>query len=114
MANRWIGNHLPAPHVQPPSPRRQGTRGENYAFQTFKSVKIVNMQSTGTLPKQVLDVRIGHKFGDMAGECGGWKTFDGLENVADIYIGVSYGITDNIGRPYQRDIPLKQNMNGTF
>ncbi|MGB1217553.1 MAG: DUF5777 family beta-barrel protein, partial [Saprospiraceae bacterium] len=35
-----------------------------FVFHTFKSTKLINMQTTETLPKRTLDVRIGHKFGD--------------------------------------------------
>lgn len=91
-----------------------------YVYQTFKSYKIVNMSSTETIPKRTLDIRIGHKFGDIAGEQGGWQTFGGLENAADISIGAEYGITDNIGIGITRmkgsgvNGGLRQNMVGSF
>jgi hypothetical protein len=71
-------------------------------------------------PKKTLDIRIGHKFGDIAGAAGGWQTFGGLENAADISIGAEYGITDNIGLGITRmkgsgvNNNLQQNMVGTF
>ncbi len=67
-----------------------------FVFQTFKSTRIVNMHSTETLPKNVLDIRIAHKFGDAAGDNGGWSNFFGLENAADVSIGAEYGITNDI------------------
>lgn len=91
-----------------------------YVYQTFKSYKIVNMSSTETIPKRTLDIRIGHKFGDIAGDAGGWQTFGGLENAADISIGAEYGITDNIGLGITRmkgsgiNGGLQQNMVGSF
>ncbi len=87
-----------------------------YVYQTFKSVKMVNMHSTETIAKRTLDIRIGHKFGDLAGANGGWQTFYGLENAADIMIGAEYGITDNIGVGIARvkgSQGLFQNMVGT-
>lgn len=88
-----------------------------YVYQTFKSVKIVNMHSTETVPARVLDIRIGHKFGDLAGSAGGWQSFFGLENAADIMIGAEYGLTDNIGVGLSRvkgSRGLFQNLVGTF
>ncbi len=66
-----------------------------YAYETFKSTKIVNTQSIETLQKGRLDVRIGHRFGDMFGDGGGWATFYGFEVASDILTGFAYGITDN-------------------
>lgn len=88
-----------------------------YTYQTFKSVKIVNMHSTETLPKRTLNIVIGHKFGDLAGRNGGLQSFFGLENAADIMIGGEYGITDNIGVGLARVKgagALRQNFVGTF
>ncbi len=89
---------------------------KEYVYQTWKYYKIVNMHSTETLPKRTLDVRIGHKFGDLAGTAGGWQTFYGLESAADIMMGVAYGITDDIGVGISRvkgARGLFQNMVGT-
>ncbi len=88
-----------------------------YTYQTFKSVKIVNMHSSETIKKKTLDIRIGHKFGDLVGSGGGFKTFFGLESAADIMIGAEYGITDDIGVGISRmkgSQGLFQNMVGTF
>ena len=63
---------------------------------TFKDTWIINAYSVETLPKRKLDVRIGHRFGDMFGSQGGWATLYGLENAADIYIGAEYGITNDL------------------
>lgn len=62
----------------------------------FKDRKIINSYSTETLNKGILDFRIGHRFGDMFGDQGGWPTFYGLENARDILIGFDYGVTDNL------------------
>ena len=48
---------------------------DKFAYKTFKSVKVINMHSTETLPARTLDIRIGHKFGDLAGSAGGWQSF---------------------------------------
>ncbi|MCB0689250.1 MAG: hypothetical protein KDC53_22080 [Saprospiraceae bacterium] len=62
----------------------------------FKDRKIINAYSSETLAKGMLDFRIGHRFGDMFGEDGGWPTFYGLENARDILIGFDYGINNDL------------------
>lgn len=69
---------------------------QEYTQQTFKDTRVINTHTVETLEKRKLDVRIGHRFGDIAGNNGGWQTFYGLENAADIMIGAEYGITNNI------------------
>jgi len=80
----------------------------------FKDTKIINSVSIETLEKRKLDFRIGHKFGDFGGSSGGWATFYGLENAADVLIGFDYGLTDKvmigISRTKGSDI-LRQNIN---
>ncbi len=62
----------------------------------FKDRKIINSFSTETLPKKYLDLRIGHRFGDMFGDNGGWPSFYGFESARDILIGFDYGVTDHL------------------
>lgn len=68
--------------------------GQEKLSQTFKDTRVINSHSVETLPKRKLDVRISHRFGDFAGDNGGYKTFFGLENATDILFGVDYGVTD--------------------
>ncbi|MEM0993531.1 MAG: DUF5777 family beta-barrel protein [Bacteroidota bacterium] len=72
---------------------------QDYTFRTFKDRRIINAHSVEVLPKRKLDIRIGHRFGDMFGDTGGWPTFYGLENATDVMLGGEYGLTDrmNIG-----------------
>ena len=84
-------------------------------IQTFRHSRIINSHSVETLPARKLDFRIVHRFGDLAGDNGGWPTFYGLENASDISIGLEYGVTDNIMVGLSRTKgagPLKQNLNG--
>jgi hypothetical protein len=67
----------------------QSTRIQN----VFPSSRILNAHSTETLPERTLDIRIGHRFGTLSD---GWETLYGLENVADVQIGVEYGITRDL------------------
>lgn len=80
----------------------------------FKDTKIINSVSIETLEKRKLDFRVGHRFGDLAGDAGGWQTFYGLENASDVMIGFDYGLTDKwmigINRTKGSD-ELKQNVN---
>ena len=61
---------------------------------TFKSPKLVLLQTNETQPKQNLTFWIFHRFGDIGGEFGGSHTLFGLDNASDIHIGFEYGITD--------------------
>ncbi len=67
-----------------------------YVSRTFKDTRIINVHSVETIKKRKLDVRIGHRFGDLVGDAGGWGTFYGLEQAADVLIGAEYGISDNL------------------
>lgn len=97
---------------------------QEYTYQTFKDSRVVNIQSVETLAKRRLDVRIGHRFGDMFGDNGGWPTFYGLENATDVMIGAEYGFTDNFtagiyrtkgaGAMPQGQAGLRQLVNGVF
>ena len=64
--------------------------------QSFKDTRVINTHSVETLPAHKLDVRIGHRFGDFAGDRGGWPNFYGLESAADVLIGADYGISDDL------------------
>lgn len=86
-------------------------------YQTFKDTRVINTHSVETLGKGQLDIRIGHRFGDMFGERGGWETFYGLETARDVQIGGEVGITKNFMVGISRTKgsgDLKQNVNGLF
>lgn len=63
---------------------------------TFKATRLIFSQTTETVKKKELNFLVIHRFGDLAGAAGGGKTFFGLDNSSDIYIGFEYGITDNL------------------
>ncbi len=88
---------------------------EEKVIQTFRHTRVINNHSVETLPARKMDFRIVHRFGDLAGESGGWTTFYGLESASDVSIGFEYGLTDNmmIGINRTKGVgPLKQNLNG--
>lgn len=90
---------------------------QELAYTTFKDTRVINTHTVEMLPKRKLDVRIGHRFGDILGEAGGWATFYGLETATDILIGAEYGITDdiNIGAYRTKGAgDLKMNINTFF
>lgn len=70
--------------------------GQEKVHQTFKDTRVINAQSVETLPKRKLDFRVSHRFGDLAGDNGGYKTFFGLDNATDILIGADYGVTNHL------------------
>lgn len=81
---------------------------------TFKDYRIINTHSVETLGKRKLDIRIGHRFGDIKG---GWNTFFGLEQAEDVMIGAALGITDKFTVGLHRTKgagPLTKLINGTL
>jgi hypothetical protein len=70
------------------------TKNENVAI--FKSSRLILSQTTETVKKKNLNFLIIHRFGDFAGKQGGGQTYFGLDDVADVYLGFEYGLTDNL------------------
>lgn len=88
---------------------------KQYTYQTFKDTRIINTQSVEVLQHRQLDIRISHRFGDMFGTNGGWQTFFGLENAADISIGAEYGVMNKLTLGFHRTKgagQLRQLLNG--
>ncbi len=63
-------------------------------IETFGGTRIINGHSVETLGKGVLEFRIEHRFGDIAGNGGGVQTLYGFDQSTDIRFGFEYGITD--------------------
>lgn len=57
----------------------------------FNDRRVINSHSIEVLNKSMLDIRIGHRFGDINGS---WNTLYGLEEATDVFIGAEYGLTD--------------------
>lgn len=66
---------------------------QDFVRRTFKDTRVINTHSVETIQKRKLDLRIGHRFGDLKD---GWSTLYGLETAEDVMIGVDYGLTDDI------------------
>ncbi len=102
----------------------QDNPDDKYISRTFKDSRIINVHSVETLPARKLDVRIAHRFGDLAGENGGFATFFGLENASDVMIGAEYGFSNNLtiglyrtkgaGSTPNGEAGLNQLLNGVF
>ena len=64
---------------------------------TFKSSRIVNLQSNETVHARTLDFRIAHRFGAIGKNNGGSiHNLYGLDNSGDISIAFEYGITEDL------------------
>ncbi|TRO64342.1 DUF5777 family beta-barrel protein [Christiangramia sabulilitoris] len=61
---------------------------------TFKSPRLVLLQTNETQKARNLAFWVGHRFGDIGGEFGGSNTLFGLDVATDLYLGFDYGITD--------------------
>lgn len=85
---------------------------------TFKTTRIISGHSIETVDMGALDLRIGHRFGDLGtGESD--NTFFGLDNSTDILIALEYGLSNKFtlgaGRT-KGSGPLKQlyNISGKY
>ena len=64
---------------------------------TFKSSRIINLQTTETNKKRELDFRVSHLFGNIGEESGGgYHNFYGFDQSNDIRIAFNYGLTDRL------------------
>lgn len=68
----------------------------------FESPRLILTQSTEMLKKKNMNLVFIHRFGDLAGDLGGGRTAFGLDAIADVYIGLQYGITDNLNVDFGR------------
>ena len=64
---------------------------------TFKTTRIINMQSIETVHKRTLDFRVAHRFGAVGKSSGGNShNLYGFDNSTDIRIAFEYGISDAV------------------
>lgn len=62
--------------------------------ETFSGTRVINGHSIETLKTRILQFRIEHRFGDIAGTNGGVQQFFGFDQAADIRFAFEYGISD--------------------
>src|SRR3954471_21744922 len=56
------------------------------AYKVFYSQKLINSNTVEVLPKGIMEFRVGHTFGDIAGHDGGVKSLYGLDFAPDVRI----------------------------
>jgi hypothetical protein len=89
----------------------------NFVTESFAATRVINNHSTEMLPKLSLEFIVAHKFGDLAGSGGGYATWFGLDNLADVRIAFEYGLSNkiNIGLGRSKGIGLTtQVVDGYF
>ena len=69
---------------------------------SFKTTRIINAHSVELVKKHHLDIRISHRFGDIAGTAGGFHTLYGFDNVTDVRIAGEFGITEHFTAGFGR------------
>jgi hypothetical protein len=83
---------------------------------TFSSTRIINGHSVETIAKGLMDMRIEHRFGDMAGSNGGYQNMFGFDNLSDMRIALEYGVTDDLmigfGRSKGTSAPYRSLLDG--
>ena len=73
----------------------EGLEEEQLPVTTFYSTRIINGHSIETLKKGYMEMRIEHRFGDIAGTNGGVQNMFGFDNLSDMRIALEYGINDD-------------------
>ncbi len=68
----------------------------------FYSQKIINANTVEVLKKGILEFKVVHNFGDVAGTGGGIKRFFGLDNAADVKIAFQAGLTNKLNILFAR------------
>ena len=73
---------------------KQKQTGE--ATKVFYSQKLINANTVEVLHKGILEFKVVHNFGDVAGNGGGIKRFFGLDGATDVKIAFQAGLTDKL------------------
>ena len=88
----------------------------NFVSETFRSTRLINGHTIETLPKKVLEFRVEHRFGDIAGVNGGVQNMFGFDTPSDIRLALEYGITDKLmvgfGRSKGAGTPYRSLVDG--
>lgn len=84
--------------------------------ETFTGTRVINGHSVETLKSRILEFRIEHRFGDIAGDNGGVQQFFGFDQAADIRFAFEYGLTDKwmigLGRCKGTGAPYRSLIDG--
>lgn len=88
----------------------------NLIDHTFEGTRIINGHSIETLRKGVLEFRVEHRFGDIAGTNGGVQELFGFDQSSDIRIAFEYGLSDKwmigFGRSKGTGAPYRSLLDG--
>ena len=68
----------------------------NSVTKVFYSQKLINANTVEVLRKGILEFKVVHNFGDIAGTNGGAKSFYGMDAIADVKIAFQAGLTDKL------------------
>jgi Membrane bound beta barrel domain (DUF5777) len=71
------------------------TKSKNTAV-LFSGMRVINQYTTEMIKPGVLEFRVVHNFGDIAGSQGGGRRFFGLDNSTDVQVGFAYGISNKV------------------
>ena len=89
---------------------------DDFMPKAFFSTRIINGHSIETLPKGYMEMRIEHRFGDIAGTNGGFQNMFGFDNLSDMRIALEYGITKDLmvgfGRCKGNGAPYRSLLDG--
>ncbi len=66
------------------------------ATKIFYSQKLINANTVEVLHKGILEFKVVHNFGDVAGTNGGIEHFYGLDNASDVKIAFQVGLSDKL------------------
>jgi len=66
------------------------------ATKVFYSQKLINANTVEVLHKGILEFKVVHNFGDIAGSAGGAKSFYGLDGATDVKIAFQAGLSDKL------------------
>jgi len=84
--------------------------------ETFTGTRVINGHSVETLKGRILEFRIEHRFGDIAGTNGGVQQFFGFDQAADIRFAFEYGLSDKwmigLGRSKGTGSPYRSLVDG--
>ena len=70
-------------------------KNPNLKKSLFLDTRVINGHSVNVLEKKVLELRIVHRFGNIATNQS-YRTLFGLDNSSDIRIGLEYGLTEKL------------------
>src|SRR5690349_2220758 len=73
------------------TPEPKPKKAPDYIW-VFSSPKLINANTVEMIPAGILEFKVTHNFGDIAGTFGGIKNFFGLDAATDIRIGFQYGL----------------------